>query len=383
MRILHLASSHRWTGVAEPAACLAAEQLKLGHDVDFACIEGESFWRRLGAMGVPALSGFHLMGGVHLGGMIADIRRLRRLATEKGYDVVHCHLTHDHWLAALGLKRGRAGRAEKGTREPILVRTLHRDVPPRRDLFHRRLYCSATDLLIAVSRSGRACVEERLNLNDDRVAWIRGAVDLDRFRPDVDGAPNRDRWFIPKGSPVAGLLARMQPHRGHLDLLETIDAVVGSVPDAIYIVGGRGEHKVKVRALIEKHPLRRHYRPVGYRKRDLPETYAAMDVFVLLAQGSDGTCRAMLEAMAGGKPVIGINRGAVADTIEPGKTGWLIEPGDKDALTEALIEALGNRKRTAEMGIAARAKVESEFTQRERAEKTIAAYEGAIKRRAG
>ena len=84
-----------------------------------------------------------------------------------------------------------------------------------------------------------------------------------------------------------------------------------------------------------------------------------------------------------GKPVIGINRGAVADTIEPGKTGWLIEPGDKDALTEALIEALGNRKRTAEMGIAARAKVESEFTQRERAEKTIAAYEGAIKRRAG
>lgn len=372
MRILHLASSHRWTGAAEPATALAKTQIALGHEVAFACISGGSFWKKLRKRGVPRLDGFHFLPGVRPISVMQDMNRLRAMIAQGNYDVVHCHLTHDHWVAALALRSRRAGG-------PILVRTLHRDVIPGGDPIHQWLYRSATDLVVTVSNSSRAAMIERYGLPEEKVAWIRGAVDTERFHPSLDPQINRALWSIPPDAPVAGIVARMQAHRGHLEFIDTIDAVVREVPEARYIVSGRGENKLAVRERIKTHPLRKHLIETGYRKEDLPETYAAMDVSVLLARGSDGTCRAMLEAMACGRPVIGIRSGAIAETIEHGKTGWLIDaPLNHDQLATALIEALRDRSRTAQMGCAARAKMESDYTDGRRAEATLAAYERAL-----
>ncbi|MCH8332583.1 glycosyltransferase family 4 protein [Candidatus Sumerlaeota bacterium] len=385
MRILHLASSHRWTGAAEPAASLAAAQRSLGHHVEFACIQGHSFWRRLRERDIPFVEGFSFLPGLRLGAILADVRRLRRLVAERRYDVLHCHLTHDHWIAAVALKgpfsassSRKSGGSGGSAPPPILVRTMHRDVVPNGGILSRWIFRSATDLLIAVSRSGRTSIAERLDLDPGRVVWVRGAVDLARFNPGIDRGINREEWSLRPDAPVAGIVARMQPHRGHLEFLETIEAVVSKVPDAAYIIAGRGERKKAIRARIAEHPLRSRLIEVGYRKHDLPETYAAMDVAVLLAPGSDGSCRAMLEAMACGRPVIGINEGAMADAIEPGKTGWLIQPGAlRDELVKALEESLGDRGRTARMGRRAREKMEAEYRQEKRAEATLAAYDQA------
>lgn len=381
MRILHLASSHRWTGAAEPALDLAVEQRALGHEPEFACIEGHSFWRYVKKRGVPFVSGLSFKRGSELGSMAADVRKLRRIVAERRYDVVHCHLTHDHWLAATALrspfdsKRGRAGG-------PILVRTLHRDNPPGRDPIHRWLFGKATDLTITVSSSLRAELLARYSLAESRVAWVRGAVDTNRFHPGLDRQLNRTLWAIPPAAPVAGIIARMQPHRGHLDFIQTMEAVYLTVPEAVYLIAGRGEAKVAIKGAVRAHPQSEHFRWIGYRKKDLAESYAAMDVSVLLARGSDGSCRAMLEAMACGRPVIGVRTGAIAETIEPGITGWLIDPRNIPAeLPPALCEALSDPVRTAEMGRAAREKMERDFSQRGRAEKTMAAYASAMRER--
>lgn len=381
MRILHLASSHRWTGAAEPAADLAVAQRELGHETDFACIGGHSFHRRLVKRGIPLVDGFDFRRGIHLLKFPADASRLRSLVASEKYDVVHCHLTHDHWLAASALRLvpGPASNAPR----PILVRTLHRDTVPAGDPLHRWLYGRATDLTITVSRASKELVEKRFGLAEGRAAWVRGAVDLERFRPGLNRNRNRDPWKIPRDAPVAGIVARMQAHRGHLEFIETIEDVVRVVPEARYVISGRGEIKNTVRKLIRNHPLTKHLVEVGYRKNDLPEAYASFDVGVLLARGSDGSCRAMLEAMACGRPVIGVRSGAIAETIEHGKTGWLIDfPVQHDQLAAALIEAFKNLDRTAEMGRAARAKMESDFTQLGRAKATLAAYEAAIARSA-
>jgi len=386
MRILHLVSSHRWTGAAEPAADLALAQLRLGHDVSLACIAGESFWRRLHRMGVPPMEGLDLRTGPRPA-ILSDVLKLRKIVSEKPYDVVHCHLQHDHWIAAVALGRltgKKPGADSNPLLRPILVRTFHRDIPPRGDLFHRRLYRDASDLLITVSKSALDSTREKLGLDgkfSSHAVWIRGAVDLERFHPGLDGLANRDDWDIPRDAAVAGIVARMQPHRRHLDLIETIDEVVARIPKAYYIIAGRGELKHKIRETIHAHPLSERLVRVGYRKHDLPETYAAMDVSVLLAQGSDGTCRAMLEAMACARPVIGANIGAMADTIEPGKTGWLVDPADRRQLVDALLDALGNLERTREMGIEARRRMEANFSQRARAEATIEAYGQSVARR--
>jgi len=372
LRILHLISSHRWTGAAEPATALAMEQVAMGHEVEIACVRGGSFWKQLKRLGAPRMEGLDLRPGFHPIAAAGDVFALRKILSEKNFDVVHSHLQHDHWTAASALAPGGL------TKKPLLVRTFHRDAPPRRDPAHKWLYASASDLLITVSRSGREMICKRYSLPEERVAWVRGAVDIEYFHPGLDRMTNRTKWKIAADVPIAGIVARMQPHRGHLMFIETIEAVVKQIPNARYIIAGRGELKYPIRELVRKHALRDHLIRVGYRKHDLRETYACFDVSVLLAQGSDGTCRAILEAMACGKPVIGVNVGAIADTIEPGKTGWLVEPNDRAGLERALIEALSNPTRTAEMGRAAREAMEKNFTQRARAEATIKAYESRL-----
>jgi glycosyltransferase involved in cell wall biosynthesis len=51
---------------------------------------------------------------------------------------------------------------------------------------------------------------------------------------------------------------------------------------------------------------------------------------------------AMAEAQACGTPVVGLAAGGAVDIVEPGVTGWLVEPDDAGALAGALAEAMGD-----------------------------------------
>lgn len=417
MRILHLLSSHRWTGAAEPATALALEQQKLGHEVAFACVRGASLERNALARGAPLVDGPMLAPTANPLQLIADIRALRRLCRERRFDVVHAHLPHAHWLACAALGRLNPFRAvlessvhsgadlevrttmtepncgaalqvcteSQAAGDPIIVRTLHRDEPPRRDPVHRFFFTRATDLLITVTRAARAATIERLGLDESRVGWVPGAVDLDRFRTGLDAEATRRDWKIGPAERVAGIVAEMQPHRGHHLFIDTIDEVARAVPDARYSIVGSGELKYEIKGRVKSHALRKQFCWFGVRMDDLPEVYSTMNVSVLLARGSDGTCRAMLESMASGVPVIGVRLGAIAETIDPGRTGWLIAPAPPERaraeLTAALIEALSNPHRTAEMGRAARAEMEQNFTQQRRAERVLDAYNTTLARR--
>ena len=379
LRIVHLVSSERWTGAAEPAATLAVEQLRQGHQVEFACIGGSSFQRRLTEWGLAFIGGFYFdrrLGPAHL---YKDIARLRRYVLARRPDIIHCHLPHDHWVASLALRRPFSPLARQG--EPAIVRTMHRDVGPRHDLTHRWLAGKGSDMIIAVSQPQRQALVDIVGLPAYKVKWVRGSVDLERFHPGLSGEEVRAESRIPGEALVAGMVARMQPGRGHHWMLDTIEEVFAHVPMAFYLLTGRGEIKEELDQRIAADRLGHHLRRIGYRRTDLAETYAAMDVFVMLAPGSDGTCRAMLEAMACGRAVIGARRGSIADSIEPGVSGWLVTPDSRRELTQALIEALGQPERTRAMGEAARARVEQFHTRRAQYQATLEVYQEALARR--
>lgn len=379
LRILHMASSQRWTGAAEPSAMLALEQIRQGHQVDYACIAGSSFQRRLEELGVPLVPGFLFDRRLRPDHLMQDVRRLRAYVAEKKPDVIHCHLPHDNWIAALALRRP----FNKRTSRPVVIRTMHRDAPPRHDIAHRWLGGKGTDLIIAVSQAQRQSLIDVVGLPPYRVKWVRGAVDLEKFRPGLPPSHIREIYNIPAEAHVAGIVARMQAHRGHHLFIDTIETVVKSESSAFYALAGRGEIKDELVARIREHKLHDHLRRIGYRKHDLPETYAAMDVVVMLVPGSDGTCRAMLEAMACGRPVIGSRRGAIADTIQPGVNGWLIEPDNRDELAYALIDALRDIEATRRMGEAARRYVEENHTREGQQAAVMEVYREALARRAG
>ncbi|GIX45093.1 MAG: hypothetical protein KatS3mg130_1501 [Candidatus Sumerlaea sp.] len=375
LRILHLLATSRWTGVAEPAVSTAQLQQARGHTVWVAGIWGRSFEQVVEARRVPRATGFELRYDYRPWVQLETIRGLCEFIKREQVDVVHCHLIHDHWIAALALRR-------LGPTRPLLVRTVHRYESMRRDPAHAWLFQRATDLIITVSQEQKRIIENAYPRLCDEVEVIYGGVNPNRFRPDLPGAALvRADMGEPPDARVAGLVAHLGYNRGHRWLLRVAPRVVATVPNSTIWIVGQGELKSFLRHELRKPQYRGRVLLTGYRTDDLPETYAAMDVGLLLGIGSEGSARAALEAMATARPVIAVRKGALVDTISHGADGLLVPEDDDAALESALIRLLGNPEEARRMGEAARRKVLERFTEDIRAERTLEAYRRALERR--
>src|SRR5436305_14169155 len=88
-----------------------------------------------------------------------------------------------------------------------------------------------------------------------------------------------------------------------------------------------------------------------------------------------------LEAMACARPVIGSAVGGITYTIKEGETGVLVPPRDPDELANALLQLLRQPELCTQMGVAARKRVEHEFTWSIVAMRTAALYEAVLAER--
>ncbi len=96
----------------------------------------------------------------------------------------------------------------------------------------------------------------------------------------------------------------------------------------------------------------------------LPERYHRAHLFVLPSNArSEAFGVVLLEAMASGLPCLSTELGTGTSWIvEDGRTGRVVPPRNPEAMATAIAELLADRERLAEMGRAARARVEAEFT---------------------
>jgi glycosyltransferase involved in cell wall biosynthesis len=100
-------------------------------------------------------------------------------------------------------------------------------------------------------------------------------------------------------------------------------------------------------------------------------------VFTLLVPGSDGTCRALLEAAACGVPAVVLARGALPELVVHGQTG-LVVPETSGALAEAWGALLRDAERRATLGRAAAERARCLFTPQRFAAEVEAIYAATL-----
>lgn len=364
LRVLHLVANRWWTGCAEPALDLARTLRARGHDVAFACIRGDVLEDRAHTLGLPPVQALSLERTARPWVLAGAVRALRRLVRERGIEVVHAHLSHDHWLAAAAL-RGSPVR---------LVRTVHHRRAIRRGPALGWLF-GRTHAVIAVSQA-IAAAAVAAGMDAARLAVVPGAVDVARFTPAADGTAVRAELGL-EAHPVVGCVARLVPGRGHEVLLAAASRLRSRVPGLCVLLVGRGEGRPAIESVVHELGLGDVVVFAGYRGDDLPQVLAAMDCVALLGSGSEESCRAALEAMAVGRPVVGARVGALPETIVDGETGWLVEAAP-EPVAERLAALLGDPVRARAMGRAARRRVEALFTPERRAVAVEEVYARAL-----
>jgi glycosyltransferase involved in cell wall biosynthesis len=161
-------------------------------------------------------------------------------------------------------------------------------------------------------------------------------------------------------------LAWLQRTKGVLDLVRAIPIILRSVPEATFVIAGRGLHGGEspesimelARSLRVAHALR----CPGWVSGAMKESFLReSDVFVLPSY-FEALPVALLEAMARGVPVIATRVGGIPDVIEDGVNGLLVDPGQPEALARAIIAMLTDDALRTRLREAARTHVRKRYS---------------------
>jgi glycosyltransferase involved in cell wall biosynthesis len=171
----------------------------------------------------------------------------------------------------------------------------------------------------------------------------------------------------------------VQAHRRFELLLEAARRLFAKDERARLLVVGRGTR----RAELAEEPAARlgiadRVVFAGYRAEDYAEVLRASDVFTFLVPGSDGTCRALLEAAACGIPAVVTRRGALPEIVLHGETGLVVDE-TPDALAEAWGALLQDPERRARLGGRAARRAAEEFDPERLASRMLAFYETLLR----
>ncbi len=361
--ILHLYSNYKWTGPADHALNLAG-WLNTNADVRtlFAC------GRRRGSKNflldkarhrqIAIMEGLFLNKHLHWK-MIPDVFALKKIVAIRRIDVIHSHQDNDALTAVL---------AGFGNR---LVRTIYDGEPGPLNMRQRLIY-RKTAILLTASRQVREYLCKIYPHKD--IEQVDIPVDAATYHPLPKNEKLCREFGIAPHDPVIGIVARVQKHRNFPLLLEAIEQVVQEIPNLKFLIVGRGTHIDSVAGQpVKKRGLQNNVIFTGYRKDDYREVLNLFDCKVFLTPGSDGACRAVREALACGKPVIATRRGILAELIEDGKTGMLIDECPSD-LERAMITLLRDNEFRLNCSRAARQYAENILNPQKYVQKIIGCY---------
>ncbi|NRA01871.1 MAG: glycosyltransferase family 4 protein [Myxococcales bacterium] len=360
MKLLHLTADWKWTGPAEPMLHAVTGLRTRGHKVDLVCPDGPpgeegTLLERALERGVTPPLLLERARGVRLFRDLAEVRRLRELIHATGYEVVHVHHARDHLLArrALGFR---------GRRAAALVASWHHGDPLPLNPANRWLFGPrSSDALCVLGASIGERAREALGFAENRVAVLPGVVDLERFRPHVPDPALRRAFGLESGQRVVGVVARLQPHRRFDLLLEAFRRALRDAPELRLIVIGRGTRARQVlHAPVARLGLGDAVISAGYREADFPAVLGLFDALVFLVPGSDGSCRAVLEAMATGVPVIASRRGLLPEIVADGSTGVLCDE-EAGALAKLMVDVVQHPVDWAVRGKAARERARARY----------------------
>jgi glycosyltransferase involved in cell wall biosynthesis len=131
----------------------------------------------------------------------------------------------------------------------------------------------------------------------------------------------------------------------------------------------------ELHALIAKAGAKARFGWPGY-IADPRKVMSEIDILVHSAD-HESFGRVIVEGMAAGLPVVGVNGGGVAEIVVDGKTGLLVPPDDSRAMAKAIEELARDPARRAELGRAGRQRALDTYSLESCANGVLAVYEAA------
>lgn len=272
--------------------------------------------------------------------------------------------------APLGLLAG--SLREAGARRIVGITHTHEcwwaRLPAARQVLRR--IGDAVDVLTYLGDATRTVIAPAVSKSAAAaMVQLAPGVDPEVFGPARGGAAVRRRHGI---APRDRMVVCVAPLTGSFDqalLVSSLPRVLAEVPHARLLLVGSGRHGPRLARLAHALGVAEQVVLTGAVPwAETPPYLAAGDVFVLprrspLAGLTPGPLdTVVLEAQAAALPVVAASQDDWSDRLLAGESGFLVAPGDRDAITDRMIQLLGDPIRAAAMGRAGRAWIERSWT---------------------
>jgi len=284
-----------------------------------------------------------LVRAIHPWKDVLAVRSLARLFREQRPQIVH---THSGKAGILG----RLAAAQAGV--PVIVHSIHGPSFGKfqgglADLAFRsaeRYAAKFTTHFIAVAN---AMIEQYLSAGIGRredYTRIFSGFKLEPFLAATNDSKLRASLGLAETDFVVGKIARLFKLKGHDDLLSVAPRLVKSCPRVKFLLVGDGEWRARLEARARSSGLEKHVVFAGLVPPEaIPPLVCIMDVLVHLSR-REGLARALPQALAAARPVVAFDCDGAREVCLDNETGFLIQPGDLEALAERLLKLAEDEK---------------------------------------
>jgi glycosyltransferase involved in cell wall biosynthesis len=320
MKILHVETGQNLWGGAQQVLYLIQGLGRLGVSNVLVCTDG-------GAVSENAPNNCLVVAMPMAGDLdLAFIGRLRKIIKSERPDLVHVHSRRgaDPLGAIAARLRGVpvvVSRRVDNAEQPWVARLKYR-------LYKKVITVAGgiRDVLLAEGVSA------------DRLRLVHSGVDRRRFKPD----PDRD-WMavnlgVEKNTIIIAMVAQYIHRKGHRIMLDALPSVLEKYPDLQVLCCGSGPNEEALAALIERRGLADKVRLLGFRD-DLEKILPCCSMALHPAL-TEGICGAALQAQSCGVPVIASRVGGLPEAVAEDVSGLLVDPGDVQQLSQAMLRLL-------------------------------------------
>jgi phosphatidylinositol alpha-1,6-mannosyltransferase len=220
-------------------------------------------------------------------------------------------------------------------------------------------------------------IAQTLGLPADRLCVLNPSIDPAQLQGRFSAEEVRKRHSLENKRCIL-TVGRLVERKGHDTVIGALPVILKAIPEAHYLIVGKGPHEAVLRRLVEELHLEVHVTFAGYIPDDeLPGYYQACDVFAMISRelphmgDIEGFGIVYLEANYFGKPVVAGRSGGIPDAVIPGKTGTLVDPADPKETAKAIIELLLDEALARKMGQIGKERVLREFSSAAAAEKML------------
>ena len=372
IRVVELLATGSNGGAQEHLFNLVTRIDRERYDVSIVSLSAGSAIRRLERTGVPVCVIDEPEDEAAIEAVASHLAAVRA-------DVVHAHMYRAEVVGTQAAWR----LAGLGRRRPYVVSTVHSSrIRSDEDRALLRRLTPKIDQLIAVSKAIVRKIEDEGRVGAP-VTLIYNGVDLQRYVDQEACCTLHEEYDIPDGAPIVGVVARLEPEKGHPTLLDAWPLVLERVPNAHLLIVGEGSRREALEAqaldlglmqpqaspaeadpappasvtaasapavmqpqasqtgtdLAAVRPTTPNSVTFTGRRDDIPSVTAALDVAVLPSY-REAQGLSILEAMALSRPVVASDVGGIPEMIENGETGLLVPPHDAEALGNAIARLL-------------------------------------------